>query len=122
MHADLYHLTGVNQEETVLVIFPDAPEERDREILFVKETSELIAIWEGEKLTKEGATGVSGIKRVEWEKNFEAHLHRLMTQAQSVYLPTNEYPRLSTAVQTRNDRFIKDLKERGLLESTLVMC
>lgn len=111
-NADLYHLTGVNQEETVLVIFPDAPEERDREILFVKETSELIAIWEGEKLTKERATEVSGVKRVEWEKNFEDHLHRLMTQAQSVCLPTNEYPRLSTSVQTRNDRFIKDLKER----------
>ena len=111
-HSDLYHLTGVNQEETVLVVFPDAPEERDREILFVKETSELIAIWEGEKLTKEGATGVSGIKRIEWEKNFDLHLHRLMTQAQRVYLPTNEYPRLSTSVQTRNDRFIKEMKEQ----------
>lgn len=111
-NTDLYYLTGVNQEETVLVLFPDAPDERDREILFVKETSDLIAIWEGEKLTKEGATGVSGIKRVEWEKNFQAHLHRLMPQAQSVYLPTNEHLRSSTVVQTRNDRFIREVKDR----------
>jgi len=111
-NSDLYYLTGVNQEETVLVLFPGAPDPRDREILFVKETSELIAVWEGEKLTKEGATSVSGIKRVEWEKTFESHLHRLMPQAQSVHLPTNEHLRAATLVPTRNDRFIRHLKEQ----------
>ena len=79
-NTDLYYLTGVNQEETVLILFPDAAEEKDRELLFVKETSELIAIWEGEKLTKQQATDVSGIQHVHWTDAFEGHLHRLVPQ------------------------------------------
>lgn len=111
-NTDLYYLTGVDQEETVLVLFPDAHDEKDREILFVKETSELIAIWEGEKLTKEQATKVSGIKRVEWVDSFQSHLHRLVPQADNIYLTTNEHLRAATVVETRNDRFIKECKSR----------
>ena len=54
-NSDLFYLTGVDQEETTLVLMPDAVDPKEREILFVKETSELIAVWEGEKLTKEQA-------------------------------------------------------------------
>ena len=61
-NSNLLHLSGIDQEETVLVLFPDALEERDREILFVRRTSELIAVWEGEKLSKEAAAGVSAIE------------------------------------------------------------
>lgn len=111
-NSDLYYLTGVDQEETVLILFPDAVEERDREMLFVRETSELISIWEGDKLTKEQATEVSGVKRVEWTKDFEGHLHRLVPQAQCVYLPTNEHLRAATVVETRNARFIKEVRQR----------
>ena len=111
-NTDLFYLTGVNQEETVLVLFPDAHEEKDREILFVRETSELIAIWEGEKLTKERATEVTGIRRVEWSDTFQSHLHRLVPQVDHIYLATNEHLRASTVVETRNDRFIKDCKAR----------
>ncbi len=111
-NTDLFYLSGVNQEETVLVLFPDAGDAKDRELLFVKETSELIAIWEGEKLTKEQATKVSGIKRVEWFDTFAAHLHRLAPQADHIYLATNEHLRASTAVETRNDRFIKECQAR----------
>ena len=116
-NTDLFYLTGVNQEETVLVLFPDAHDEKDRELLFVKETSELIAIWEGEKLTKEQATEVSGIKRVEWSQTFESHLHRLVPQADHIYLATNEHLRASAVVETRNDRFIKQCKDRYPLHS-----
>ena len=63
-HRDIFYLSGVDQEESVLVIFPDCPKEKHREILFLKETSELIAIWEGEKLTKEKAFETSGVKTV----------------------------------------------------------
>ena len=109
---DLYHLTGVNQEDTVLILMPDAYEERDREILFVKETNELIAIWEGEKLSKEQAAAVSGIKRVEWGQTFEGLLHRLVPQVDHIYLITNEHLRAEVIVETRNARFIKHCQER----------
>ena len=111
-NRDLFYLSGVDQEETVLILFPDAKDERDREILLVKETSELIAIWEGDKLTKEGATEVSGVSRVEWVDGFEAHMHRLVPQASSIVLSTNEHLRAAAVVETRNDRFIKSCQAR----------
>jgi len=77
-NTDLFYLTGVDQEDTVLVLMPDAVDPKDRELLFVKETSELIAIWEGEKLTKEAARAASGIERVEWSATFDSLLHRLV--------------------------------------------
>lgn len=111
-NRDLYYLSGVDQEETVVIIFPDAVEEKDREILFVRETSELLSIWEGEKLSKEQAIGVSGIGQVNWSSSFEAHFHRLMPQARSVYLATNEHLRAQVVVETRNARFIKECQGR----------
>lgn len=111
-NRDLYYLSGVDQEETVLMLFPDAVEEKDREILFVRETSELISIWEGEKLTKGQAREVSGIDHVQWTDSFDAHLHRLMPQARSVYLATNEHLRAEVIVETRNARFIKECQAR----------
>jgi Xaa-Pro aminopeptidase len=69
-HRDIFYLSGVDQEESILLLFPDAPYEHLREILFLKETNEHIAIWEGEKLTKERAFEVSGIKSVIWLQDF----------------------------------------------------
>ena len=111
-NSDLFYLSGVDQEETVLVIFPDAGDERDREILFVRETSDVLAIWEGEKLTKEKATEVSGMPRVEWTKDIDGFLHRLIPEAQSILLATNEHLRAAKVVETRNDRFIHDCRRR----------
>lgn len=111
-HSDLYYLTGVAQEETVLLLFPGAVAEEDREILFVKETNETIAIWEGEKLSKERAREVSGIRRVEWLQTFETHFHRLALQAEALVLSTNEHPRAAVEVATRNDRFVRRCRER----------
>ena len=111
-NSDLLHLTGVNQEETVLVLMPDAKDDKEREILFVKETSELIAIWDGEKLTKEQARAQTGIERIEWSHSFDSFLHRLIPQVDHIYLTTNEHLRASVVVQTRNDRFIRDCQAR----------
>ena len=111
-NSDLFYLTGIDQEDTVLVLMPDAVDPKEREILFVKETSELIAIWEGQKLTKEKATEVSGIERIEWAHSFESFLHRWVPQMDHIYLSTNEHLRASVAVETRNARFIKDCQER----------
>jgi len=106
-HADLFHLTVVDQEETILVLMPGAKDPKQREILFIKETSEHIAIWEGEKLTKEQARQATGIERVEWTHAFDSLLHTLAPQAGRIYLPTNEHLRAASLVETCNDRFIK---------------
>ncbi|UKN00428.1 aminopeptidase P family protein [Paracrocinitomix mangrovi] len=109
-HRDIFYLSGVDQEESVLVIFPDAFDEKHREILFLKETSELIAIWEGEKLTKDAAFETSGIKTVFWLEQMDTIMKALMAQAENVYINTNEHTRANTEVETREDRFIKRLQ------------
>jgi Xaa-Pro aminopeptidase len=109
-HRDILYLSGVDQEESILVLFPDCHLEKHREILFLKETSDLIAIWEGEKLTKDTAFEVSGIRTVYWLDQFSTIFKQLMAEATGVYLNTNEHLRASTEVETREDRFIKQVK------------
>lgn len=111
-HRDIFYLSGIDQEESVLVLFPDCPKEKHREILFLKETNEHIAIWEGEKLTKERAFEVSGIKTVYWLQDMEKVVHELMTQCETIYINTNEHYRSSTETETREDRFTKWLKNK----------
>ena len=79
-NRDLFYLSGVDQDESILVLFPDAPEEKHREILFLTETNEHIAVWEGAKLTKDDAFEVSGIKTVYWMKDFEKIFFRAMVK------------------------------------------
>ncbi len=109
--ADLFHLSGVDQEESILLVFPDAFNPINREILFVRETNDTIAIWEGAKLTKEQATKVSGIRNIQWVTSFEKTLQTLMAEADHVYLNTNEHLRADIQVQTRDARFIKWMQE-----------
>ena len=111
-NSDLFYLTGVDQEETTLVLMPDAVDPKEREILFVKETSELIAVWEGEKLSKEQARAATGIERIEWSHSFDGFLHRMVPQVEHIYLVTNEHLRASVVVETRNARFIKESQAR----------
>lgn len=110
--SDLFYLTGVAQEETILLLFPIAHDPKDREILFLKETNETIAVWEGEKLTKEQAEANTGIPRIEWLSSFNITLSRLALQAETLFLNTNEHLRSATGIETRNDRFIKECKAR----------
>jgi Xaa-Pro aminopeptidase len=116
-NADLFYLTGVDQEETILLLYPDAKEAKYREIMFVRETNEHIAIWEGHKLTKEEATEVSGIRTVLWTSEFEKVFNTLMGDAEHLYLNTNEHPRAEVVVETRDARFIKWCQERYPLHS-----
>lgn len=111
-HRDIFYLSGVDQEESVLVLFPDCPKEQHREILFLKETNEHIAVWEGAKLTKEMAFQTSGVKTVYWLKDMEKIMFEIMTQCETVYINTNEHYRASVETETREDRFTKALKER----------
>jgi len=111
-HRDIFYLSGVDQEESILLLFPDANSKKHREILFLKETNEHIAIWEGEKLTKKTAFETSGIKNVYWLQDFEKVFFELMVQAKNVYLNTNEHYRSNVETETREDRFIKTCKAK----------
>lgn len=106
-HSDIFHLSGIDQEQSILVLFPNAKEPKHREILFLRETNEEIAIWEGHKYTKEEATAASGIKTVLWLSEFERIFNTLMVEAEHVYLNTNEHLRAVVEVETRDARFIK---------------
>lgn len=111
-HADIYYLTGVYQEESIVLLCPDAYDVESREILFVRETSETIAIWEGEKLSKEKATALTGIQNVKWLSDFEQTLNLLMIQNEYVYLNTNEHRRAAMDTQTREMRFLNWMREK----------
>lgn len=110
-NTDLFYMSGVDQEETILLVCPNAARESWREILFVKETSEEIAIWEGAKLNKKQAFEVSGVKTVMWLSQFKSVFNALMAQCDSVYVNTNEHLRAHVEVETRDARFIKKLKK-----------
>ena len=108
--SDLLYLSGADQEESILLLFPDALDENHREILFLTETSDLIAIWYGAKYSKEEAQKVSGIKTVYWLSEFKKVFFDLMTEAETVYFNTNEHYRQAVEIETREDRFIKQCK------------
>ena len=92
-HRDIFYLSGVDQEESILLLFPDAPYENQKEMLFLKETNDHIAVWEGEKLTKERAYQVSGIRTVYWLQDFHKILNEMMSYADTMYINTNEHYR-----------------------------
>ena len=111
-HRDIFYLCGINQEESILLLFPNAPKPEHREILFIKKTNELIAVWEGEKLTQKEATALSGIQSVYWLDEFEALFEALAMEAKIFYFNTNEHFRAKVETQTREDRFIKWAKAK----------
>ncbi|CAG5005082.1 Xaa-Pro aminopeptidase [Dyadobacter sp. CECT 9275] len=111
-NTDLFYLTGVDQEETILVLSPQHPDEKLREVLFVRETNETIAIWEGEKLSKKQAREVTGIETVFWTHQFENVFRNIVFEAETVYLNTNEHTRNDSLTQTREARFVRDFKEK----------
>lgn len=108
---DIFYLSGADQEETILLLFR-GKNPKHREILFVRETNEHIAIWEGEKLSKEAAFAVSGIKTVYWLTEFNKVFHDLMTEVENIYFNTNEHYRQAVETQTREDRFIEWCKKK----------
>lgn len=111
-HRDIFYLSGADQEESILLLFPDAMDKKHKEILFVRETNDHIAVWEGPKLTKEKATEVSGIETIYWLTDFDKVFFDLMTEADTIYFNTNEHYRQAVTTQTREDRFIFDCKQK----------
>lgn len=115
--SDIFYLSGIDQEETILLLFPDAVDPKDREILFVRETSELIAIWEGAKFSQQEARDLSGIATVLWTSSYEATIKRLVPQCDHLYLNSNEHLRQHNEVETREDRRNKELRAQYPLHS-----
>jgi len=109
-NADLFYLSGIEQEESILVLSPDAHDEKLREVLFLREPNELLKTWEGHKLTKEEATQISGIRTVKWLSDFPKTFRILMCDAEHAYLNTNEHRRAVVEVQTRDARFIEECR------------
>ena len=110
-NSDLFFLTGIEQEESILLLFPDATEAKNREILFVRQPNEHLKIWEGYKHSKEDACKISGIKNVQWLSEFPVIFRSLMCEAESIYINSNEYKRVNVEVQTRDVRFIRQCQE-----------
>jgi Xaa-Pro aminopeptidase len=108
----LFWLSGVDQEESVLILYPNHPDESQREILFLKETNEHIAIWEGAKLTKDGALKTAGIKTVYWLNDLDDKLTELIEKCDGIYLNKNIHSRSASDVQTRDDRFRNRIAEQ----------
>jgi len=111
-NADLFYLTGVHQEETILLLAPDAFDPGQREVLFVRQSSEHLATWEGHKLTQEQATAISGIKHVRWLADFPVIFRQLMCEMENVFLNTNEHQRADAIVESRDARFVRDCQAR----------
>ncbi|HEX7413434.1 MAG TPA: aminopeptidase P N-terminal domain-containing protein [Bacteroidia bacterium] len=106
-NSDLFYLSGIDQEESILLIYPDAKDGVHKEVLFLKETNEHIAIWEGHKLTKAEATAASGIEKIYWLSEFKTIFRSLVADAAHIYLNTNEHIRAVVETQTREARFVK---------------
>jgi Xaa-Pro aminopeptidase len=111
-NSDLFYLSGIDQEETILVLYPDAPKEEWKELLFVKETNEHIMVWEGQKHTAADAIDISGIAHIHWLDAFAAMFQTLMGQVEHVYLNSNEHTRAVVEVQTRDARFLEWCKQK----------
>ena len=111
-HRDIFYLSGIDQEESVLMLCPNASDSNYREVLFLKETNEHIAIWEGEKLTKEQAFETSGIKTVFWMDEMEKIIESLVANCENVYYNHNEHYRANVEVETREERFNKWIENK----------
>jgi Xaa-Pro aminopeptidase len=111
-NSDLFYLSGIDQEETVLLLYPDCPNPKFREVLFVRETNEHIATWEGYKYTKTHASQVSGIEKVLWLSQLDRILNSLVFEAEHLYLNTNEYPTGLVLPQSREERFVHQMQQR----------
>ncbi|WP_316735276.1 aminopeptidase P family protein [Pedobacter aquatilis] len=111
-NPDLFYLSGIDQEQTILLLYPDCPNPLYREVLFLRQTNDYIKVWEGYKYTKEQALATSGIKSIFWLEDFDNILHSIVNYADNIYLNTNENDRYAHTVPYRDIRFINDIKSK----------
>jgi Xaa-Pro aminopeptidase len=111
-NADLFYLTGIQQEQTIVVLCPDADDPKHREMLFLREPTAENKLWEGHKFTKEEARAITGIRQVHWLSEFFRLFHRLMCESEHVFLNSNEQHRAIIEVESREARFVADTLRR----------
>jgi len=111
-NADFFYLTGIDQEQSILLLFPDCPNPLYKEVLFLRQTNEHIAVWEGHKYTKEEARTASGIQQVYWLNDFDSILHSIIHYADTIYINTNENDRYAHSVPYRDLRFLEDMRNK----------
>jgi len=111
-NADFFYLTGIDQEQSILILYPDCPNPLYKEVLFLRQTSEHIAVWEGHKYTKEEARKASGIENVYWLHELDAILHSIINYADNIYINTNENDRYSHSVPYRDLRMYEQLRAK----------
>jgi len=111
-NPDLFYLSGIDQEQTILLLYPDCPNPLYRQVLFLRQTNEYIKVWEGHKYTKEQARAASGIESIYWLEDFDSILHSIVNYADNIYLNTNENDRYAHVVPYRDIRFIEQLRSK----------
>ncbi len=111
-NSDLIWLSGIDQEDSILVLHPDCPIPDLREVLFLKQTNEHIAVWEGHKYTKEEATTASGVKNIQWNTDFESTTRQMINLAESIYLPLNENNRFAYKSPYKDLDFVHEMKAK----------
>ncbi len=111
-NPDFFYLTGIDQEQSILLLFPDCPNPLYKEVLFLRQTNEHIAIWEGHKYTKEEAKKVSGIENIFWLNEFDVILHTIINYAEHIYINTNENDRYAHTVPYRDIRMFETLRAK----------
>lgn len=111
-NPDLFYLSGIDQEQTILLLYPDCPNPLYREVLFLRQTNDYIKVWEGYKYTKEQALATSGIKTIFWLEDFDNILHSIVNYADNIYLNTNENDRYAHTVPYRDIRFINEIRSK----------
>lgn len=111
-HRDIFYLTGIDQEETILILYPSSKDKKHREILFIRKSDKHTKIWEGEKLSKDFASKLSGIESVHFVDDFKSILHSITSKVDTFYINKNEHYRANSPVETREDRFINWLLKK----------
>ena len=111
-NSDLYWLSGISQEDSMVVLFPDNPDPKFREVLVLVRPNELKEKWDGKRLRKQEATAISGIQTIVWLDVFDALLQTWIHLADTIYLDTNENDRKASLVRTRDYRFVDEMKSR----------
>jgi len=111
-NADLFYLSGIDQEQTILLLFPDCPNPLYKEVLFLRQTNDFLKVWEGNKYSKEQARLVSGISTIYWLEDFDQILHSIIYSAECVYLNSNENEYYAQSVPDANLRFVHQIKEK----------
>ena len=111
-HRDMFHLAGIDQEVTILILYPSSKDSKTREILFIRRSDEHTKIWEGEKLSKDLASKLSGIESIHFVEDFKNILHLITSKVDTFYINKNEHYRANSPVETREDRFISWLLKK----------